>query len=358
MSAGTLRVIDTGSRHGRFNIALDQALIEAHRDGTTPDTLRFLEFSPSALVGRHQDLSNELDLEFCREHDIDIGRRITGGGAIYLDQHQLGWELICSRRAFGDADLGTIAATICGAAADALSSLGVDARYRPRNDIEVDGRKISGTGGFYDGDTLFYQGTLIMELDSDLMFGALNVPQSKRDKHDLGSAAARVTSLAACARSVPDRASVKRALTASFETMLNFNAAADELSAGELSLAQSFYDDEIGTPAFVHDIDGVSAEGSWSQAELTTPGGTIEATVSLAPSGIRRMAQIYLSGDFFITPPRIIYDLESRLRDVPTTEIAEVVRGFFSSRPVDLMSLSVEDFVTVIERAIAMQDPA
>ena len=47
-----LRIIDTGTREGRFNIALDQALIEGHHDGTTPDTLRFLEFSPSALVGR------------------------------------------------------------------------------------------------------------------------------------------------------------------------------------------------------------------------------------------------------------------------------------------------------------------
>ncbi len=51
------RVIDTGLRAGRANIAFDQALIEAHKAGEIPDTVRFLTFPPSALVGRHQSLS-------------------------------------------------------------------------------------------------------------------------------------------------------------------------------------------------------------------------------------------------------------------------------------------------------------
>ena len=56
--------------------------------------------------------------------------------------------------------------------------LGVEARYRPRNDIEVDGRKLSGTGGFFDGDTLFYQGTVLVDLDARRMVEALNVPHA------------------------------------------------------------------------------------------------------------------------------------------------------------------------------------
>ena len=45
----------------------------------------------------------------------------------------------------------------------------IDARFRPRNDIEVDGRKLSGTGGFFDGDTLIYQGTVLVDLDPAAM---------------------------------------------------------------------------------------------------------------------------------------------------------------------------------------------
>ncbi|MBI3371675.1 MAG: lipoate--protein ligase family protein, partial [Betaproteobacteria bacterium] len=79
------RVIDTGVRNGRTQIAFDQALIELHREGRVPDTVRFLRFEPSALVGRHQAIGQELKLDFCRANGVALVRRITGGGAIYLD---------------------------------------------------------------------------------------------------------------------------------------------------------------------------------------------------------------------------------------------------------------------------------
>ena len=141
--AKRFRLIDTGVRDGRANIAFDQALIDAHRDGRVPDTVRFLHFSPCVLIGRHQALRQEVEIEYCRDNGIGIGRRITGGGAIYLDEGQLGWELVFHRATLGIASLGELAAAICEAAAAGLRQLGVDARYRPRNDIEVDGQKIN-----------------------------------------------------------------------------------------------------------------------------------------------------------------------------------------------------------------------
>ena len=56
MRASPLRVIDSGVIEGRLNIAIGQAIIELHREGAVPDTLRFLRFPPTALVGRHQAL--------------------------------------------------------------------------------------------------------------------------------------------------------------------------------------------------------------------------------------------------------------------------------------------------------------
>ena len=61
----------------------------------------------------------------------------------------------------------------------ACSALGVDAKFRPRNDIEVDGRKISGTGGFFDGDVLIYQGTVLVDMNPQQMVGALNIREAK-----------------------------------------------------------------------------------------------------------------------------------------------------------------------------------
>ena len=142
-----------------------------------PDTLRYLRFPPTALVGRHQALGQEINLDFCRANDIGVVRRITGGGAIFLDPGQLGWELAFNRKTLGITSLPELTQAICEAAADGISRLGVDARYRPRNDIEVDGRKISGTGGFFDGDTLFYQGTVLVDMDPQTMVSALRVPR-------------------------------------------------------------------------------------------------------------------------------------------------------------------------------------
>ncbi len=149
------RVIDTGLREGRANIAFDQALVEAHKAGQVPDTIRFLSFPPTALVGRHQDLSRELWLDYCLRNDIGVVRRITGGGAIYLDEGQLGWELVFSWATLGISDMGTLSQKLCEAVATSVGKLGVEARFRPRNDIEVDGAKLCGTGGFFDATTAF-----------------------------------------------------------------------------------------------------------------------------------------------------------------------------------------------------------
>src|ERR1019366_6039550 len=76
--AKPFRVIATGLRGGRANTAFDQALIEARRESRIPDTIRFLRFRPSALIGIHQFLSHEIKLDYCNAHGIETVRRITG----------------------------------------------------------------------------------------------------------------------------------------------------------------------------------------------------------------------------------------------------------------------------------------
>ena len=114
------RIIDTGIREGRSNIAFDMALIELRQQNKVPDTIRFLRFPPTALLGRHQDLSHEINLDYCSANGIGTVRRITGGGAIYLDEGQLGWELVFHRKSLGISKLPCLAREICNAAAAGL----------------------------------------------------------------------------------------------------------------------------------------------------------------------------------------------------------------------------------------------
>lgn len=349
MSVG-FRVIDTGVRDGRFNIAFDQALIDLRRGNVIGDTVRFLQFMPCALVGRHQALSRELHLDYCRANDIRTGRRITGGGALFMDQGQLGFELIFRRQALGITSLTDLARAICEAAAEGIRKLGVNAQYRPRNDIEVEGRKISGTGGFFDGDTIFYQGTLLIDMDVAKMLGALNVPKEKLDKRTLESASARIATLREFLGSkTPSLPEIKAALLDGFAQRLGIAPAWEMATAIEEATAQRLCAEEIGTEDFVEEIDDPAGAADILSASVTGRGGTVRVYVRLEETRIR---EALITGDFFVTPPRTIIDLEASLRGVDAREVDDHVTAFFSANGIELLSVAPADFSAAINTAI------
>lgn len=360
MSGKRFRIIDTGIRDGRRQIAFDQALIESRQAGTIPDTIRFLRFPPTALVGRHQSLSREVRVEYCRANGIGLVRRITGGGAIYFDEGQLGWSLAFHRSTLGIASLADLAREICEAAAAGLSKLGVDARYRPRNDIEVDGRKVSGTGGFFDGDVLFYQGTVLVDMDPAKMLAALKVPEAKLAKRNLDSAAQRVTTLKALLGEAPSIAQVKDALIAGFAERLGIAPVPGEITPAEEALAARLHDEEIGTEAFVAEIDHPEDGDGVRTASVATPGGTISAHVRLEGDARPRIREVLFTGDFFVAPPRTLFDLEAALRGVTPEEAARAVERFFAAAQVGLLSVTPADFANAVAAAagIDVQAPS
>ncbi|MGH8802410.1 MAG: lipoate--protein ligase family protein [Casimicrobiaceae bacterium] len=384
------RVIDTGLRAGRAQIAFDQAMIEAHKARAIPDTIRFLRFPPTVLIGRHQALSHEVRVAWCRANGIGIVRRITGGGAIWFDEGQLGWSLVFDRATLPIASLGDLAREICEAAASGLRRLGVDARYRPRNDIEVAGRKLSGTGGFFDGNTLFYQGTVLVDMDAQRMLAALNVPEAKLARRSLDSAAQRVVTLKELLGYAPPLAEVRSALLTGFAEGLGIAAVAGAITDGEEALALRYHDDEIGTDAFVESIDDpASADGAAStgaafadatSADATSAGaafvgaafvdarvltgarvlsatrsgsgGTITAWVRLEGPRLSRLREVLLTGDFFVAPPRTVLDLEAALRGTAAADVLATVQGFFANAKPGLLSVTPEDFAGAIAAAI------
>jgi lipoate-protein ligase A len=346
------RIIDTGVREGRANIAFDAALIELRQQDEVPDTIRFMRFPPTALIGRHQDLSREINLDYCRQDGVGTVRRITGGGAIYLDEGQLGWELVFHRASLGIAALPDLAREICNAAAAGLSRLGVDARFRPRNDIEVDGRKISGTGGFFDGDILIYQGTVLVDMNAAQMVKALHVPQSKFEKHKLDSAAQRVVTLKELlGDNLPDREAIKAALIAGFTDGLGIRAEAGEITDAEEKLARTHFDREIGTDEFVAEIDNPGDAAEVLEGSHTGAGGTINTYVKLDGPTRQILQRVLISGDFFITPPRVVFDLEGHLQGARLEEIETRVKEFFDNTDIGMLSVTADDFVAAISSA-------
>ncbi len=183
------RVIDTGHLSAAENMALDEAMLEARAEGSIPDTIRFLSFRPHAvLVGQFQTVEKEIREDYCRANGIDINRRITGGGALYWGSSDIGWEIFSARDGrFGVSRVEDYYRIFCSAVASGLKSFGVDASFRPRNDIEAGGRKISGSGGTSSGDAFLFQGTLLVDLDIEFMLRCLRVPVEKLSYSEINS---------------------------------------------------------------------------------------------------------------------------------------------------------------------------
>src|SRR5579872_613669 len=355
--ASSFRVIDTGIRGGRANIAFDQALIEAHKARRIPNSIRFLRFRPSALVGIHQILNHEVRRNYCRSNGIEIGRRITGGGGLYLDEGQIGWELVFDRASLCRIDLTETTRRICESAALGLNKLGIPARYRPRNDIEVDGRKISGTGGFFDGDTLFYQGTLLIDFDPGKMIAALKVPVEKLAKRDLDSARQRVVSMRdLLGDKLPDLATIQQGLLDGLAEGLGIRPEWGEVTPHEEELAARLYHEEIGRDDFVEMIDAPEVDDTLVSATLTRRGGSLRADLRLEGAGRTRIREALITGDFFVTPPRVIFDLEAALRGVELSDAGSVTAEFFARSPAEFINLSpcdIRDAVVAATRQLS-----
>jgi len=312
------------------------------------------------LVGRHQGLSREINVDYCKANGIGTARRITGGGAIYLDEGQVGWELVIHKDRIGTARLDAVTEKICTSVAKGLSALGVDVVFRPRNDLEVDGRKISGTGGFFDGDTLFFQGTVLVDMKPEVMMGALNIPAAKLAKKNLKSGADRVTTLKALmGDNVPDLQDIQAAVVTGLSEGLGLAAEhKGDFTADENAVARTIYEDEIGRDSFVFEIDNPEGDRDVWTGSVTGRGGTISAHVRFEGALGDRIREIVFTGDFFATPPRLIYDLEASLRGEFMADADKALRAFFDKAQVEVLTASPDEFLSALEAAYDAKENA
>lgn len=351
----TWRLIDTGVRRAAENMALDRAILEAHQEGEAPHTLRFLQFKPSALVGFHQSISQELRPDYCAENGIDIQRRITGGGAIYFDETQIGWELFLNKQRLGTADMGQIAEKVCNAAAEGMRRLGVEAYFRPRNDIEVDGRKISGTGGAFDGDSIIYQGTLLVDFDVGRMMRVLQIPAEKLSDKAIESAQERVANLKELLGEAPSMEAVKTAIAGAIGEA--FGVAfeeSDTLTHREEQLYREALD-EIDSDEWVYQIDHGADAAPTVESITRSDGGTMRAHVWVDRNR-NMIKQVMLTGDFFVNPKRMVLDLEGALKETPVAKFRETIHEFFEDSPVEMLRLTRDDFVDAVAAALEKLD--
>jgi lipoate---protein ligase len=347
-----IRVIDTGFLTGAENMAWDETLLTARVQGIIPDTLRYLRFSPPiALVGYHQAVAEEIRLEYCGQEGIEINRRITGGGAIYFDQGQLGWELIASRKSLGPGlTLEEITGAICRAAALGLKTLGLEAEFRPRNDIEIEGRKISGTGAAFEGDFFLFQGTLLIDVNLEHLIKALRIPTEKLSHKELTSARERVTSLMEQLGRTPPLEEVKKALEKGFGIGLGQCFQPGQLTEQEKALFQEILP-KMQSAAWIQGTRIPFRPQEVLHSIHKEDGGLIRVAVKVDLKK-ERIKDLLITGDFFVHPRRAIYDLEAALKDAPIKGLEGRIEKFFTENQVELLALNFMDFYRAIRLAL------
>jgi lipoate-protein ligase A len=249
-----LRVIDTGQRSARWNVAMTAALAELHQAGRVGDTLRFHRYPRSVLIGRHQAPGLAADLRRCRADGVEIARRVTGGGAVYMAPGALAWDIVLARKP-PCSGLDRAAAAIGAGLARGLSRLGIRARYRPPNDIAVDGKKLCGSSGYFDGPTLAYQGTILVDTDFQDMARYLRSPAGSR-QDDVGLV---VTTLAQALGRVPALSEIAGAISLGIAEALGRDVRQEQPAPEELLLADALHRREFGTDWYVGGADDPAA---------------------------------------------------------------------------------------------------
>lgn len=348
------RLLETPPAPAAWNMALDAVLLQGCGRGAaepSPPTVRLMRFSPPAvLVGAYQNLASEVRLDYCRDHGIDVNRRITGGGAIFFDESQLGWEVVCRFDDLGGPGRPSeeLFQKLSAPVVSALRELGLDASYRPRNDIEVRRRKISGTGGTDLRGALLFQGTLLVDFDVETMVRALRVPVEKMRRQELEGMRDRVTWLARELDPLPPEAALRQVLVRHFERSLGI-----ELRPGPLTPAE---ERALGERLPAFEAEGwvrgrARPGGEVGKAIYPTDGGVVRVVVR-AERGGRRVRALKIDGDFFAFPRRAVYDLEAWLKGAATAKVPELIEAFFARPGVEVPGVGPAGLTAAVLEAL------
>jgi len=348
------RLLDTGRLTAAENMAFDEALLEARAKGDSPNSVRFLQFSPPAvLLGYYQCLEQEVRVDFCKFAGIDINRRITGGGTIFFDESQIGWEVVSDKNFFNISIANPqFFAQLSEPLIYVLNKLGINACFRPRNDIEVNGRKISGTGGTEQDNAFLFQGTLLVDFDINTMLQALRIPIEKLKAREIESAKERVTCLKWEINHVPETKELKKILKEGFERIFKIKLVEGRLTQLEQTLLREKIK-KFRSKDWICRIKLPKEEQPILCSSYKTRGGIIK-TALMFNLRYNRIQSAFIMGDFFVYPKRIILDIEAMLKDIPADMdlIREIIMEFFKRNQPQIPGVKPDDFITVISKAL------
>ncbi|MDQ1332249.1 MAG: lipoate---protein ligase, partial [Bacteroidota bacterium] len=154
-----------------FNLALEEYLLKNRKE----DFFIVYVNAPSVIIGKHQVAHREADTKFVNENNIPVLRRISGGGAVFHDAGNLNFSFISQSTEGKQIDFRKYTLPVI----KFLSVLGVEARFEGRNDLKVNGLKVSGNSEHVFRNRVLHHGTLLYDAQLDMLKGSLRKDTSK-----------------------------------------------------------------------------------------------------------------------------------------------------------------------------------
>jgi lipoate-protein ligase A len=244
------RVVPAVARPPLMNMALDEVLAERVGSGARPPTLRIWGWSaPCVVLGRFQSVRNEVDEEAAARHGIEIVRRVSGGGAMFIEpEGAITWSLYGPKSLVEGMSFAESYEALDAWAVDALRALGLDAWYAPLNDITSAGGKIGGAAQSRRGGAVLHHTTMAYDMNMPLMLQVLRIGREKLSDKGVTSADKRVGPLRQ--QTEMPRQEIIEHMVRQFDE--RFGLAEDELTEDELADAERRVRNRFGARSWTH----------------------------------------------------------------------------------------------------------
>ncbi|MFX1312798.1 MAG: biotin/lipoate A/B protein ligase family protein [Promethearchaeota archaeon] len=246
----TFRYIPLIIKNGFWNMALDEAILKMVIKKKSPNTLRFYKWRPStASIGRNQSLSTEIDINYVNQKGFNVVRRITGGGAVFHDENrEITYSIVCPIKFLEDLGCKKVLDQFEIITQGIIAGLMIFGMV-PEKDvihcpaIMINGKKFSGNAQVRKKGYILQHGTILLDLDPELMYSVLKAPENVSKTRMVRSVRAKCIGIKEYILNY-DESKLLESLKKGFEKTLSIKLVEGNFSKEELILAEQLAKDK------------------------------------------------------------------------------------------------------------------